>query len=71
MRATGRSLFQYAPLLYRIALSAFLQLDNKLVRAPVTDAKAFGKYIAKGMTLRAEQNDIERGLLSVREKVKA
>jgi hypothetical protein len=68
VKPSGKSLFPYAPLLYRMALSAFLELDHKLAPPSSEDAKAIGKYIAKRMEFFDEQREIERGLRTVREK---
>jgi hypothetical protein len=69
LRSSGKSLFQYAPLLYRMALSAFLQINHRqLVPPPATDTEAYGQYIATRIGRFGAQQDIERALLSTREK---
>ena len=70
VKVSGRSLFQYAPLLYRMALSAFLPLKLSLTAPPASRAKAYGKYLAKYFAFYYEQRDIEQGITTVREKPK-
>ena len=44
VRGSGRSLFQYPPMLYRMALAAFLPIDTQLDVPPVTDTERYTGY---------------------------
>lgn len=71
VKGSGRSLFQYAPMLYRMALAAFLPLKTDLAVPPVTNTKAYAEYLTKYFALFSEQRDIEQGIRTVRERPKS
>jgi hypothetical protein len=70
LKMSGKGLFPYAPLLYRMALSAFFRLNLTLVAPPVTDTRAYGNYVADHMALFDEQREIEQAIRAVRQKPK-
>jgi hypothetical protein len=67
VKASGRSLFNYPPLLYRMALAAFLNI--RIPAAPKGNAEKLGEHLARRMSFLDEQHQIERGLLTIRKKV--
>jgi hypothetical protein len=68
VKGSGRSLFQYSPMLYRMALAAFLPIDTQHDVPPVTDTEAYTGYVRKYFELFGEQRDIEKGIKTVRRK---
>jgi hypothetical protein len=67
-KKTGRALFPYPAMLYRMALAAFLPLPGTLTVPPVSDQKAYDTYIKKFFELFSEQRDIEKAIRTVRKK---
>ena len=70
IRRSGRSLFQYSPMLYRMALAAFLPIRINLKAPSATNTKAYSTYVDKYFELFSEQRDIEKGICTVRRKHK-
>ena len=68
VKAAGRSLFQYAAPLYRMALTGFLPLRWIESFPPLDDAEALGKGIADRMQFGSYQKTIEKALLTSRGK---
>jgi hypothetical protein len=60
--ASGRTVFEYAAPLYRIALTSFLPLTLAKPAPPASDAEAFGAYIAARMAFRDPQKRAEEAL---------
>jgi hypothetical protein len=59
-----RTVFEYAPPLYRIALTAFLPLAYDVTMPSADDASAFGAYIADRMDFMGPQKSAEEALLT-------
>lgn len=70
IKISGKSLFQYSPLLYRMALAAFLPLKFTLEAPKPARAKAYAKYLGKYFAHFSEQRDIEQGIRMARQKPK-
>ena len=68
VRGSGRSLFQYSPMLYRMALAAFLPIKSNLKSPTPAQTGAYKTYIKKYFEF-SEQRDIEKGIRTVRKKV--
>jgi hypothetical protein len=69
VRGSGRSLFQYSPMLYRMALAAFLPIKLNLKSPAPAQTGAYKTYIKKYFELYSEQRDIEKGIRTVRKKM--
>jgi hypothetical protein len=65
VRPSRRSLFLYTSILYRFALTGFLDLRFKRPIPPSNDAEAFGAYISDSMDYRSPQGDIEAALSTI------
>jgi len=65
VKASGRSLFQYPPMLYRMALSAFLQAKINIKVPDASRTKAYAKYVTKYFEVFSDQLDIEKGIRTV------
>jgi hypothetical protein len=61
---SGRTVFEYAAPLYRIALTAFLPLTYGKAMPPSSDARAFGAYIADRMEFMGPQRRTEEAMLT-------
>lgn len=61
-------LFHLAPPLYRLALTSVLQIRRTDPIPPMSDAKAFGKYISEDMDYYEGQHMVERAILRARRK---
>ncbi|HML06566.1 MAG TPA: hypothetical protein VK430_00360 [Xanthobacteraceae bacterium] len=70
VKGSGRSLFQYSPMLYRMALAAFLPIAINLKAPPATDTKAYSNYLKRYFEVFSDQRDIEAGIRTVRQKAK-
>lgn len=70
VRGSNRSLFQYSPMLYRMALAAFLPIRTKLKAPALTNTKAYSNYVKRYFELFSEQRDIEKGIRTVKQKRK-
>jgi hypothetical protein len=70
VRGSKRSLFQYSPMLYRMALAAFLPIRINLKAPATTNTKSYSDYVAKYFALFSEQRDIEKGIRTVKQKRK-
>lgn len=68
VKRSGRSLFQYSPMLYRMALAAFLPIDTNLEAADPADSEAYAKYVHEYFELFGQQREIEKGIKTVRHK---
>jgi hypothetical protein len=68
VKGSKRSLFQYSPMLYRMALAAFLPIQIKLKAPATTKTKAYSAYVTKYFELLSEQRDIEKGIRTVKQK---
>lgn len=62
IKATGRHLLNYAPPLYRVALSAALGITWAKPQPPSTDAEAVGQWISDQIDFLAPQRSIEKAL---------
>lgn len=58
-----RIAFQFAAPLFRMALTSFLPLTYTRKAPPISDAKAFGAYVADRMSFNEPQREIEEALL--------
>jgi len=65
VKPSRRSLFLYTGILYRLALTGFLDLRFKRPMPPSNDAEAFGAYISDSMDYRSPQGDIEAALSTI------
>jgi hypothetical protein len=70
IKISGKSLFQYAPLLYRMALAAFLPLKFTLEAPEPARVKAYANYLGKYFAHFSEQRDIEQGIRTARQRPK-
>jgi hypothetical protein len=68
VRGSKRSLFQYSPMLYRMALAAFLTVRTNLKAPATTNTKAYSDYVTRYFEVFSEQRDIESGIRTVRQK---
>jgi hypothetical protein len=65
VRPSQRSLFLYTGILYRLALTGFLDLSFKRPIPSGNDAEAFAAYINDRMDYRSYQSDIEAALSTI------
>jgi hypothetical protein len=65
VKPSQRSLFLYTGILYRLALTGFLDLTFKLPMPPQSDAEAFGAYISDSMDFRSYQGNVEAALSTI------
>jgi len=70
VKKSGKNLFGYAPLLYRMALAAFLPLPGPLKRPAHTDIQAFSDWQRAEFDRSYHQGEIERALRTVRVRSK-
>lgn len=62
IKASGRHLLNYAPPLFRVALSAALGIRWMKLQPPLTDAEAVGQWISDQINFLDPQRVVERGL---------
>ncbi len=60
----GNVIIDYAPCVFRMALTSFLDLQFKDPSPPIDDAQAFGEHIAKHMSYYQFQKSFEAALLT-------
>lgn len=65
VKPSQRSLFLYTGILYRLALTGFLDLTFKRPMPPKSDAEAFGAYISDSMDFRSYQGNVEAALSTI------
>jgi hypothetical protein len=68
VKGSKRSLFQYSPMLYRMALAAFLPIRTNLKAPAPINTKAYSAYVTRYFELFSVQRDIERGIRTVKQK---
>ncbi len=61
---SGRTVFEYAAPLYRLALTSFLPLTYGRAMPSVSDTEAFGVYIAGHMEFVGPQRSVEEAILT-------
>lgn len=61
---SGRTVFEYAAPLYRLALTAFLPLTYGRAMPPAFDAEAYGAYIADHIEFIDPQRSVEEAILT-------
>jgi hypothetical protein len=64
---SGRTVFEYTAPLYRLALTAFLPLTYGKPMPSISEAKAFGSYIADHMEFMAPQDRTEEAILTAKQ----
>ncbi len=62
IQASGRHLLNYAPPLYRVALSAALGITWSVPRPPTTDLDAIGQWISDQIDFLGPQRSVEKAL---------
>jgi hypothetical protein len=65
VKHSRRSLYIYAAVLYRLALTGFLDLSFKTPMPSSEDTEAFAAYIGDRMDFRAYQSDIEAAISTI------
>ncbi len=65
---SGRTVFEYAAPLYRLALTGFLPLTHDTPMPSSSDAKAFGAYIADHMEFMDSQRCTEKAILTANQR---
>ena len=70
VRGSGRSLFFFPPMLYRMALAAYLPIKANLKVPSPTAKKAYAKYVTKFFEIFEDQRQIEQGIRTVRQRIK-
>jgi hypothetical protein len=65
VKTSGRTLFHYTSLLYRMALTAYLDLRWKQPIPPMEDTQEFAKSVASSLAFSSHQRDIESALATV------
>jgi hypothetical protein len=65
VKPSQRSLFIYAAILYRLALTGFLDLKFKVPMPSSDDTAAFAAYVNDRMDYRSYQGNIEAGLSTI------